>query len=394
MKKILVASGSFKDVFSSIESCNMIANTIREAYPSGMYEVEVLPFCDGGEYSFDILKDVLKGTEVRVNDISNPYCIKKSVSYIRKDIQAHIVSSEIVRLMPDEDDYKNPLTLTDYGVGQVIAHAINVGCKELFLYIGGTSTVSFGLGIAKSLGVNFYDVNENEISGPVTLGDIKNISRIDASACVDVRDVKLTIVADGEARTSDIPEISKLKIGDKFKLEESDIIKEIVEASAKIPALTGVDCNKEFTGAAGGMLFGLELLFEPEYFLGGTYFNNLLGLETKIEQSDIVITGEGRFDNTACGKTPGLVARIANSYNKPVVFVCGQSKSLETGKIIDGVVDGHTSKELMDMGIYKMITCQSYYDENPIMDSYENRIKLYREMTPIIIKSIFERITL
>ena len=49
--KVLIATGSFKDVYTSIESCKQFENILREKY-----ETITAPLCDGGEYTYDILK--------------------------------------------------------------------------------------------------------------------------------------------------------------------------------------------------------------------------------------------------------------------------------------------------------------------------------------------------
>ena len=42
------------------------------------------------------------------------------VRYLVNGSEAHVISSEVVRLYPHEEAYKNPLLLTDYGIGQII----------------------------------------------------------------------------------------------------------------------------------------------------------------------------------------------------------------------------------------------------------------------------------
>ena len=49
--KILIATGSFKDVFNPIEAAEVIRNAL-----SPDNESVLLPFCDGGEYTYEVLK--------------------------------------------------------------------------------------------------------------------------------------------------------------------------------------------------------------------------------------------------------------------------------------------------------------------------------------------------
>ena len=129
--KILIATGSFKDVFNPIEAAEVIRNAL-----SPDNESVLLPFCDGGEYTYEVLKHNFSFYhEITARNVVNPYGISKDTGYLINGDEAHLVSSSILRLYPEEDKYKNPLMLTDYGYGQMIADAIQKGCKKLFLYI-------------------------------------------------------------------------------------------------------------------------------------------------------------------------------------------------------------------------------------------------------------------
>ena len=53
-----------------------------------------------------------------------------------------------------------------------------------------------------------------------------------------------------------------------------------------------------------------------------------LGLEKRIQDADLVITGEGRFDASSLrGKGPGYVAKMANEAAKPVIVLAGSVDS-------------------------------------------------------------------
>ena len=128
--KCLISSGSFKDVYTSAEACR----TIRDILPTG-YDAVTLPVCDGGDYTYSILKDFFggKAREIIVPDVFNPYGAKVTSHYLAVDGTAWVVSSEILHLTPEEDSYKNPLYLSDYGLGQLIAHAAAEGFRDIRL---------------------------------------------------------------------------------------------------------------------------------------------------------------------------------------------------------------------------------------------------------------------
>ena len=76
--KILVATGSFKDVYSPLEAGNVICSALdREKN-----EVSMVPFCDGGEYTFEVLQHCFSLEERTVEQVVNPYGKRVSSRYL------------------------------------------------------------------------------------------------------------------------------------------------------------------------------------------------------------------------------------------------------------------------------------------------------------------------
>lgn len=383
--RLFIVSGSFKDVFSPSEAVDMLGDVFTEC----RYEVTKCPFCDGGEYTYDVLKNTLVNSqEILVDDVLNAYGKKVKSHYLIDNKAAHIVSSEILRLYPEEDEYKNPAMLTDFGYGQLIADALGKGVREIRLYLGGTSTVGFGMGMLQALGGKLYDSSEVMIEIPATLEDLPRIKRISIEKSVFER-ARVTVIADGDAKADEMDGITRLKIGRKFVADADNIADKAKLAARSIEKATGFGFKRPFSGAAGGLLYGIDCAFDASYILGGEYFINFLGLKRKIAGCDYVVTGEGRYDNTACGKAPASIAGMASSLGKPVVLVCGQIDKDSFENEIDystGIV--LAPEEARNIGITKIITCQRYYNENTHSGSYLEQIRYYREMTPKILKEL------
>lgn len=390
--KLLVASGSFKDVFSPFEAVDMLEKVFAEYG----YEVDKCPFCDGGEYTYSILRSVLKNPkEIVVDDVSNAYGKRVASHYLVDDNNsAHIVSSEIIRLYPEEDEYKNPLNLTDYGYGQLIADAIKKGFQDIKLYLGGTSTVDFGMGMLQALGGSIFDETGWEFPAPITLKELARVRRVSFDKS-KYRLIKMTVIADGDAKADEMEGITRLKIGKRFAGESDKIIEALNYSLQSISDVTGLGLRRSFSGAAGGMLYGIDSAFNANYLLGGEHFINLLGLKEKMRRYDLVITGEGRYDNTACGKAPASIASTAAAFGKPVLLVCGQIVKNSFYDKIDyrgGIISA--SGEAERIGISRIITCQEYYDQYPAKGPYPEQTKYYKEMTPVILKKLIGKLDL
>ena len=388
--KILVATGSFKDVYSPLEAGNVICSALdREKN-----EVSMVPFCDGGEYTFEVLQHCFPLEERTVEQVVNPYGKRVSSRYLVQGKEAHLVSSSILRLFPQEDLRKNPLALTDYGYGQMIADALAQGCTRLTLYLGGTSTVCCGMGTIQALGAKLFDKEGKLITTPCMGADLNRIARIEAPD-VDYSGIKIHIVADGNSKVDALPGITGLKVGKALAEKKSRIVEESMAGIENVLSVTGISPDQDFTGAAGGLLFGLEQIFPGiRYTLGGLYFNQVLGIEQKVRQSDLVITGEGRYDNTADGKAPAVIAMLAKKHGKRAILVCGQIEKKAVKSYRGGVILCEKEPQFREQGIEQVLTCQEYFDTVELPESYEDCIRFFRENTPIVISQLFRKIGL
>ena len=395
MMKILIASGSFKDVYSPVEACEVI----RSSLDCTENDISCIPFCDGGEYTLEVLKDRFSYESVRVDNVLNAYGKKVSTEYlIRHDPEngdeAHIVSSCIIRLFPEEDARKNPLMLSDYGFGEMISDALNRGCRRLVLYFGGTSTAACGMGAFQALGGKLLDAEGKLLSSPCTAANLSGITEIIPPE-QNYENISVHIIGDGNSKISALPGITALKVGKTFIKEKEKIVEGCMGGVRNCLRLTGISPEKDFTGAAGGLLIGLEQVFRNvRYTLGGNYFKDFLNIEAAVRETDLVITGEGRYDNTADGKAPSVIAGIAGKYHKPCILVCGQIEKKAVNSYSGGVIRCETEPAFSSQGITMVLTSQEYYDHAVLPDTYKEQIEFFRRETPGQLTSLFRKVGL
>jgi glycerate kinase len=104
----------------------------------------------------------------------------------------------------------------------------------------------------------------------------------------------------------------------------------------------GVDYrNQAGAGAAGGLGFGLMSFCGAKIRPGFEIVAEAIGLESKIKDVDLVITGEGSLDGqTLEGKTPAGVAQLARKLRKRVfAFVGRASGDRQVREMFDGVYE-------------------------------------------------------
>lgn len=393
--KILVATGSFKDVFSPSEACEVLCSSLDK----DKNECSSIPFCDGGEYTMEVLRSLFSYETVAVDNVPNAYGKPVRAEYLiehdgKNGAVAHIVSSEILRLYPEEDAWKNPLALSDFGFGVLIADALKRGCGSLKLYFGGTSTASCGFGAFQALGGRLLDASGKELPSPCTAGDLSRIAKL-LPPDLHADSIDVHVIGDGNSKVCALPGITGLKIGRTYAADRESIVAGCMEGVENVVRLTGISPDFDFSGAAGGLLFGLEQVFPRiRYTLGGLYFKDVLGIERAAENSDLIITGEGRYDNTADGKAPSVIAGIARKYGKPCILACGQIEKKAVKSYEGGVIGCESEPAFAAQGISTVLTAQEFYDQAVLPESYADRIAFFRRETPALMKSLFGKVGL
>jgi glycerate kinase len=77
-------------------------------------------------------------------------------------------------------------------------------------------------------------------------------------------------------------------------------------------------------GAAGGIAFGLLTAAQAQLVPGFDLVEAWLGIDAKLAQADLVITGEGCFDDSSLeGKGPGSLLRRAQDQGTPTWVLAG-----------------------------------------------------------------------
>lgn len=367
---ILVAMASFKDVYSPIEACATVGNILKK-----YGNISLAPMCDGGEYTLDVIQHYMQGKEHTVRGVVNPYGKVVDCDYIVAGDAAYVVSSEILRLYSDEERYKNPLDLTDYGFGQVIKEAILCGCKKIYVCLGGTSTVCFGLGMAQALGVRFFDCEGDQINIPLTPRIFHKIKRVEQMEGI-FGHADIIVVNDGITKAADLERVNPQKVGKCFHDQREEILFQLGKGLKDVLEMTGLGEYDEYSGNGGGIYFGMRLAGNARYIKGAQYFTRLFGLEEKIVDAECIVTGEGKLDNLYLRKLPVVISELARAYKKNMIFICGQKDP------------GITESELLNYGITNLICCQNYCNMKKEEEiAYSDMVMQYKEETPLILEN-------
>ena len=322
MKKCIVISDSFKGTLSSLEICSIARESIPKFFPQ--CQVVTVPVADGGEGTVECFVQAIGAVPVSV-PITGPYGEPISATYARKE-QLAIIEMAAAAGLPMVGEKKNPETTTTYGVGQLIAHAVEKGCRDILLGLGGSATNDGGCGCAAALGVRFFDQSGKEfVPTGKTLADIDRIDASQVKATLD--GATITVMCDvenplcgpngaahvfGPQKGADEAMVERLDRG-------LDHLAQVVERDlgvsvAQIPG----------AGAAGGMGAGCMAFLGAELKSGIECVLDTGGFDGLLEGTDLVITGEGRIDSQSVqGKVISGIARRTKPREVPLLALVG-----------------------------------------------------------------------
>ena len=323
--KVVIAIDSLKGSLSSMEAGMAIKDGILAAKPDA--EVIVKPLADGGEGTTDALIEGMNGERIDLT-ITGPMHTPVDAYYgYLKDTNTAVMemaSAAGITLVPDSE--KNPLLATSYGVGEMINDAIQRGCRNFIIGIGGSVTNDGGIGMLKALGVRFLDENgEDAGEGGQALA---KVARIDVSGMNPLlKECHIQVACD--VNNPLCGENGSTYVYGPQKGVTEDMKKTLDEAMAHFARVTSETLENDYmntpgAGAAGGLGYAFLAYTGAALTPGIELILDAVGLEEELSGADVVVTGEGRLDfQTAMGKAPVGVARLAKKYNAKVIAFAG-----------------------------------------------------------------------
>lgn len=317
VRPVLVAPDKFKGTLSAEEAAALIGRGLAGA---GVEPLELLPVSDGGEGAVEAIVRARAG-RVATATVSGPLgeTVTAAFGLVDDGRTAIVEMAQASGLWRVEPERRDAWSASSRGTGELIAHAIDAGARQIVVTAGGSATTDGGRGALEALGAIFADRS------------------VDLEALAQrLRRVKLLVACDvqnpmcgpnGAARAfapqkgADAETIARLE----GRLERW---------AALARDATGKDPGPEaMAGAAGGLAGGLWAFAGAKLQPGAPLVLDTLGFDERMRESFAVVTGEGRLDDqTLSGKAVWEVSTRCRQAGVPCYAVVGLDDLDDFGK--------------------------------------------------------------
>ncbi|WP_262850862.1 glycerate kinase [Mumia quercus] len=317
--RVLVAPDKFKGSADAAEVASALARGLRTAGA----EVVELPVADGGDGT--VAAALAAGWEPVAVTVSGPTGEPVETTYARRGAEAVVEMADAcgMRRLPGA---LAPMTATSRGLGEVVAAAVADGATRIVVGIGGSASTDGGAGMLSALGARALDGH----GVPVPDGGegLAHVAALDLTG-LSLEGVAIEVACDVDNPLTG-PDGAAAVYGPQ-KGADADQVPMLDTALARwadvVAATTGRDLRDvPGAGAAGGVGFAMVALLGARLRSGADLVLDLVGLDTLLEEVDLVVTGEGSLDaQTLRGKGPAVLAARARRHGVPAVVVCGRS---------------------------------------------------------------------
>lgn len=338
--RVLVAPDAFKGTLSATAACDVISISLESA---GL-DVDRAPIADGGDGTLDVL--LSHGFTAMLVDVVDAAGRPRQARIGMRGTRAVIELAEICGLVTVADLPLDAWHRTTLGLGRAARAAIDAGCTDITLAVGGSASVDGGIGLLTGLGFAVLDADGRSVSPD--LAGMLQAERIERAELPPIHWrvlVDVTTPLAGRESTAMVFGAQKgLDARERVHGDEA-----LRHWAAVLRREFGVDVRElPGGGAAGGVAAGAHAALGAVLVSGAQEVLELTNLRDRLRDCDAVVTGEGSFDaQSVLGKGTGAVIEAARSLDRPVYVLAGVS-----------------DRDASSAGVAGMITCASIAGSN------------------------------
>ncbi len=159
MTTVLLASDKFKGSLTAAAVATAVSAGIRRVSDA---RIVTVPVADGGDGTVDA---AVAAGFARVPVVaSGPTGVPVETACARRNDTAVVEMADVSGLARLPGGRREPLTATSRGLGEVVAAAVDAGCTDVVVGIGGSAGADGGAGMVRALGARLLDAQGAEIA--------------------------------------------------------------------------------------------------------------------------------------------------------------------------------------------------------------------------------------
>jgi len=358
--KVLIAPDKFRGSLSALQVIEALTSGIQSI--DSHVEIDSATLADGGEGSLEIISKAYNCSSHKIrikNAIGEP--IESIIGWNEQSKIAVLEMASYVGLNQLNEVDRNPCLTSSYGLGMALKEGIHLGAKKVIIGIGGSATNDGGAGMLEALGYHFINENGGEFSP--NGGNLNLISQIIIPKNTIHEEVEIVVASDVQNPITG-PNGATMVYAEQKGASKKDLNK------LETNMIHYARLMEEFTqkevfdvlgfGAAGGVPLSACNILNAKLISGSQLLFELLHLEDRIKDADLIITGEGKIDSqTLFGKAITPIVETSLKFDKELRLICG-------------VFDAKKDEKLSKVPRYELSTLA----QESGMDSFRNAYEL------------------
>lgn len=353
MISFLISPNSFKDCINSVDLTNLLYNNFIKNNKNLLKNLTFYkkPISDGGDGFLEVCKFYFNLSIKKIKLISLDNVNRNvEIGYDKVNKTVFIESAKIIgkKSLVNSKNF-NPYLFTSYPIGLILKKLDRINKKnklinKCIIGIGGTITSDMGLGMLIPFALKLKRNNRNIkiIPAKYILADSIEYEKPKLSFDIEIiTDVQNPLLGKEGAVYAFGPQkgISKKHLA----LFEAGFM--------NICKILNIDYINNFSGAGGGIAFGLQYFFNAKTTSSKEFILNKLKISEI--KANMVLTGEGSFDKTSL-------------LNKGTAIIINYAKEINANKIF--VITGKSSKVKYDN--VKLLSIQDFFESEEDSKKY------------------------
>ncbi len=316
--RVVIAPDSFKGSIGAAEAAAALAGGWRAVRSRD--EVLCVPLADGGEGTLDVLAAAVEGARWHASRVTGPAGQPVDCAWL--ELPGGVAAVELARasglpLLARPD----PLGAHTTGLGEIIGRALDAGARQVMIALGGSASTDGGTGALAALGARFLDAAGTPL--PPGGGALRDLAAVDLAGLRPPPEDGVSCLSDVRA-----PLLGPAGAAAVFGPQKGASPAQVTllgDGLARLAGCLGGDPGAPGAGAAGGTGYGFAAAWGAQIGPGAVQLSRLAGLDQALAGAGLVITGEGRYDETSgTGKVAGTVFAAAAAAGVPAALVAGQ----------------------------------------------------------------------